>query len=100
MNPITQAPPQPHSEHSVILSKPLTGTMTRICNWCSVPHVIGTKPCLPEFHGQETHGMCDLAANKWQKQLKTQMGTDETQITAEQKPAAISICVSSVKICG
>ena len=35
----------------------LTGTMFRVCCKCHV--VMGTKPCLPKFHAQVSHGICD-----------------------------------------
>lgn len=36
--------------------QPMTGTLTRVCSYCKQP--FGTKPCVPEMDGQESHGCC------------------------------------------
>ncbi len=38
--------------------------MPIICNWCPVPHQIGVKPCLPEYDGEISHGVCPEALAK------------------------------------
>ncbi len=40
----------------------VTGRLIRVCAWCK--KVMGTKPCLPEMDGQETHGICRGCAAK------------------------------------
>lgn len=45
-----------------------TGTMPVVCNWCPVPHQIGSKPCLAELDGQISHGICTEALAKTMKE--------------------------------
>ena len=36
--------------------QPLTGRMPSVCSWCGDTY--GQTPCIPEMHGEVTHGVC------------------------------------------
>lgn len=43
----------------------MTGRLIRVCAWCGV--VMGTKPCIQEMDGAETHGICRLCAKAFEE---------------------------------